>query len=307
MKILFIIFSSIAGFIAGLFIGGISLSGNEGLAGSAVVLSYGILGFLIVLLLSLFLIKKIKINLLKKMTIILIAISVIGIGWLIVRIQTNIPEEPQKKNLKPITEPVTAPASLYLPEKNEAAEMGLGMAKPDFFNKRTLYFYSPNFDKAVADHLPTDSLVFSQTDHHQYDLSYAPPWFYPEHLKMDYEILYMKILTMGRDWVEVEINKQSGLSAWVSSSDIDILLWPEFLLTVFSVEDYDEENNYLRIKPMLHAARWQGKEFSFLSPVMIKENWLKVKLFDDNLIEVGEAWLQWCTDGKLLISYSLLS
>ena len=116
--------------------------------------------------------------------------------------------------------------------------MGLGMVKPDFYNKKVLYFYGiPNFEKPVSDHTPTDSLVFTQTEHHQFDISYAPPWFYPEHQKLDYDILYFKLLAMNRDWVHVELNKQTGQSAWMSRSDVSVLLWPEFLLNVFSIEN----------------------------------------------------------------------
>lgn len=186
-------------------------------------------------------------------------------------------------------------------------EMGLGMAKPDFFNKKVLYFYSvTNPEKSVSEYLPVDSLVFSQADHHQYDIRYAPPWFYPVHLKMDYEILYLKIITYGRDWIEVEVNRQTGLTTWISSSEAEVLFWPEFLLTVFSVDNLDPENNLLREKPLLNASPFLGIEFSFLSPVMVKESWLKVNLLDNDFNKVGEAWLQWHSYGKLLVSYSLL-
>jgi hypothetical protein len=307
MKALFVIFSLTGGFFFGALIGSATVYKAAGLAGGATVFIYGIAGIIIALILTLVFFNKMKPVLLKRITIILIILNIIYISWIIVRIQASLPEqEPQQKPPLEQTEPVITPVMFLLPQKNEQTEMGLGMAKPDFYNKRVLYFYSPNLEKSVLEHTPADSIVFTQTEHHHYDISYAPPWFYPEHLKMDYEILYMKVLTFSREWIEVEVNRETGLSSWISASDVEVLFWPEFLLTVFSIENLDPHENLLRIKPLSHASEFHIKEYEFLSPVMIKDSWIKVNLMDDDFNKVGEAWLQWHSDRKLLIDYSLL-
>jgi hypothetical protein len=305
MKILFVIVSALTGLFAGILYGAWSLPQGSGLAGPAIVLFNGAVGGIIALIISLFLVKRIDLKLLKIITIILIVLNLIPIGWIIYRLQIDQPEPRQEIPPREITTPVSF-QKVILPA-NEQEIMGMGMAKPDFFNKKTLYFYSSHqAEKSLAESLPIDSLIFKITDHN-YDISYAPPWFYPEHLKMDYEILYLKVLTISHDGIEVEVNKKTGLSKWISRSNIKILLWPEFFLSVFSVENLDPVNNLLRIKPLEHSSPLQQDQFSFLAPVLIKENWMKVRMMDDDLNIKGEAWLQWCKDGKLLISYSLLS
>lgn len=313
MRIIFILISSLTGFFIGSFLGSAALPKGIGLAGGATVLMYGFIGLIIVLLIALFLIKKIEQQLLKKITIILILLNLLPIGWIIFRTFSQAEQTPNDIKPKKLT-PTEIRGSLISLDlinsikKTNNTEVGLGMVKPDFYNKKVLYFYAtPNLEKSANDHSPTDSLVFTQTEHHQFEISYAPPWFYPQHLKMDYEILYLKLLSMNRDWAEIEINKQSGQSAWVSKSDVSVLLWPEFLLNVFSIEILDPKNNLLRIKPLQHASEVRSVEYEFLVPILIRDSWVKIKLVDKNFNDVGEAWLRWRSDGKILISYSLLS
>ncbi len=310
MKTLFVILTLLSGFFLGAFIGGIAVPKDSGLAGGAIVLGYGVMGGVIALILAIIFVKKIKPTLLKKIIIVLLILNLFPLGWMIYKFKTNrSDEEPilNRKTLPPAIMLGTLSSANISKKQYENDEFGLGMARPDFYNKGVLYFYSPNLEKGVSEHMPSDSLVFSQADHHQYSISYAPPWFYPEHLKMDYEILYLKILSLGRDWIQVEVNKQTKLSTWVAASDVQILLWPEFLLTVFDVENLDPINNPLRVKPLLHASTFVGINYSFLSPTMIKESWLKVNLLDEDYNKVGEAWLRWHEEKKLLVSYSLLS
>ena len=312
MKILFILICSLTGFFIGSFLGSASLPKGSGLAGPATVVFYGLIGALITALLSIFLARKIERKLIIKITIILTILNLLPIGWIVYRYIT-VTSQTQQEEPKKLT-PTQISGSLISLLLNSSSktygelEMGLGMVKPDFYNKKVIYFYGfPNLEKPVSDHSPTDSLVFMQTEHNQIDISYAPPWFYPEHQKLDYDILYLKILTMNRDWVHVELNKQTGQSAWMSRSDVSVLLWPEFLLNVFSIENLDPKSNILRIKPLLHASEVMTNEYEFLVPVMIKDSWLKVRLVNNDFDTVGEAWLQWHSEGRLLITYSLLS
>jgi len=308
MKALFVIFSLTGGFFSGALVAGLTLPKQTGLEGGAVVLVYGVIGVIIGIALSLIFMNKIKPALLKKITIGLIIFNFFFIAWIVFKVISALPETEQQQNPPhQKTQPIVEPAMFLLPQNYEKTEVGLGMAKHDFYDKRVLYFYSPNLEKSVLEHTPSDSIVFVQTEHHQFDISYAPPWFYPEHLKLDYDIFYMKILTLGKGWIEVEVNKQTGLSSWISASDVEIILWPEFLLTVFLLENPYPEKNILHVKPLLNASPYLLKNYSFLQPVMIKDSWVKVNLLDNDFNKTGEAWLRWYADGRLLISYSLLS
>lgn len=310
MKILFILICALTGFFAGAFIGAITLQEGSGLAGPAIVIGYGLAGAVIALLLSAYFVGKIKPKLLVKLIVILSLLNLIPIGWVVYRFVSETKQTRTEEPVKRTPTEIKGSILSVLPGINSgtlrAPVSGLGMAKPDFYNNSVLYFYSPNIEKSVLEHLPTDSIVFAQSEHHHYDISYAPPWFYPEHLKLDYDILYMKILTLGREWVEVEVNQQTGLSSWISVSDVDVLLWPEFLLGVFSIENSDLQNNPLRVKPLTHASEIQLKEYEFMTPVFIKENWIMVELLDDDFKKSGEGWLMWRDDQNLLISYYLL-
>jgi len=309
MKILFIIINSLSGLFVGMFLGKFFLSDGIGLAGGASLLGYGVMGGFIAMISSFFLAQKVKRDLQKNIAIILFALNLIVIVWIIYRLQSN--QHEQEIHRKPATgntESAIIPIIFYQTETDVQEGTGLGMAKPNFYEKRLLYFYSaPNLEKAVSEHIPSDSLVFSQTDQHQYEINYAPPWFHPEHMTMDYEILFLKLLTLGRDWAEVEVNKQTQLSSWIDASQVQILLWPEFLLNVYSVENLDPINNLLRIGPFSSASPLITKKYSALSPIMIKESWIKVNVLNDNYSKIGEGWLRWIENGKLLVSYSLLS
>jgi len=312
MKIIFVLISSLTGFFIGSFLGSATLPKGSGLAGPATIVFYGLMGAVISAIISIFFARKIERKLIIKITIILVLLNLFPIGWVVYRFvaATSQTRNEEPKKLTPTQISGSLISLLLNPSSkiSDEPEMGLGMVKPDFYNKKVLYFYGmPNFEKPVSDHTPTDSLVFTQTEHHQFDISYAPPWFYPEHLKLDYDILYFKLLTMNRDWVQVELNKQTRQSAWMSRSDVSVLLWPEFLLNVFSIENLDSKNNLLRVRPLPYASEVIAKEYEFLVPVMIKDSWLKVNLVDKDFNDVGKAWLQWHSEGKFLISYSLLS
>lgn len=307
MKILFVILSSITGFFIASVIGGLTQSREAGLAGGAAVFLYSIAGFVIGIIISVIMIQKVKPEVLKKTLIILAVINLMFFGWMIIRVMSASSAFDNHENSE-INQASIKPLINFVSQRKTNEEMGLGLAKPDFYNKRILYFYSsPEFEKSVSEHFPYDSIVFSHSDHHQYDISYAPPWFYPEHQKMDYEILFLKVVTIANDWVEVEVNKETGQTTWITSADVEIIFWQEFLLKVFSVENLDPRNNPLRVRPLSNAGIVQIKEYSIMSPVLVKNNWLKVILYDNDFNQLSEAWIRWHLNGKLLISYSLIS
>lgn len=301
MKVLFVIATTVLGSFIGLFYGIATVPKNSGLAGPAEVLGYGIVVAFISLVLSLIINRKMKPAIRKKITIAFLLICVIPICWFIYRFKTNRPAE----KAIPSTARQVTPVGY---NQSAATTLGLGMMRPDFYKKKVLYFYnSPNLEKSVYDHTPSDSLVFGQSDHHQYDITYAPPWFFPAHMKMDYEILYMKVILQGKDWMQIEVNKQTGQSAWVDASEVKLLYWSQFLLGVNSIENPDEQYNPLRVRPLEQAGLWKGAAYEWMIPVLVNENWLKVILRDKDMRVIGEGWLRWRNDKNLLIRYSLLS
>ena len=184
--------------------------------------------------------------------------------------------------------------------------MGLGMAMPKFYENSVLYFYgNPNLEKPVSDHTPTDSLVFKRSEM-GLEIAYAPPWFAPAHLKMDYELLFIRMLSISHEFVEVMVNEFNGQTAYMDRTKNELRYWPEFLLTINSVEPLFSENNPVRVKPLSYAGL-VSSPFSFLKPLRISDQWMQVELLDDNFKSHGKGWIKWREDGKLLISYSLLS
>ncbi|MEQ9593236.1 MAG: hypothetical protein RLN86_11575 [Cyclobacteriaceae bacterium] len=301
MNFLFVLAGILTGFFAGIFYGIATVPKGSGLAGPAIVLMDGAIGAVILLAIALWARKKLSRDMRKKITVGLLLACLLPIGWMIYRFETNRSQEDPVEAIdrKPVTPVIHMQASV--------GSLGIGVIRPDFFNKQVMYFYSPNLQKSPNDHTPVDSLSFGQTDHHQYDITYAPPWFFPEAMKMDYEILYMKVLNRTHDWIQVEVNKQTGQSSWISASEADIVYWPDFLLSVNSVENLNPTKNSLRVKPLSNASLWVGNNFQYMRPIMINEHWMQVSLLDNMLKEVGKAWLLW-HDGKgLLVSYNILS
>lgn len=298
MKFIFVIVSSLSGLFIGAFSASFSISKADGLAGSASILLYGLIGLILAMIISLLLIRKIERKLIIKITIILTILNLLPIGWIVCRYITITSQTQQEEPKKLIpTEIQSSLISLFINtalQNNNSAEIGLGMATPDFYNNKVFYFYSPpDFQKAVNEYTPTDSIVFEQTEHHNINISYAPQWFFPEHLKLDYEILHLKVLAINRDWLQVELNKETGYSAWLPRNNVTLKLWPEFLLGVFSIEKLDNEDSPLRIKPLKHASEIITKNYEILSPVMIKANWIMVNLLDKDFNIIGEGWIEW--------------
>lgn len=195
-----------------------------------------------------------------------------------------------------------------LPEIHQADApviRSLGVASPRFEAFPVLYFYHPNLDKAVDEHTPVDSLVFERTEL-GYQINYAPPWYSPEYIKLDYDLLLHKVITVARDWIELEVNRSTGQTAWVDAYSVFLTYWPQFLLRVNSVAPLDATTNPVRVKPLDHAAE-VTTVYSALTPVMVQGEWIKVQLLDDDYQKVAEGWIRWAKEGKWQIRFALLS
>ena len=79
------------------------------------------------------------------------------------------------------------------------------------------------------------------------------------------------------------------------------------LLSAFSVEVLNSEENPLRVKPLSHGGVMQVSDAAHYRPVEIRSQWLRVEVLDQQYRVVGTGWLQWRKGDELLIRYSFLS
>lgn len=283
---------------------------NQGLAAAAIVLGYGFITGFAMLCVAIIVVAYSSQKLILTLNRILAALCVIVVGIIIIRIVILNNREQKLPTKKPATKTSSLLAQSIVPTtfsgNSENLPMGLGMVKPDFSNHSILYFYNnPNLQKAVNEHVPFDSLVFRQTEL-GYEISYAPPWFVPVIYKMDYDILYLRAQTLHRDFLEVMVNETSGQTAWVNRFNCKLYHWPEFLFMVNTIEPIDPDNNLVRIKPLNHASPVKS-EYTFLRPIQVTSEWVKVELLDNNLRHQCSGWIRWKKANMLLITWSLFS
>ncbi|MBI1193388.1 MAG: hypothetical protein GC205_09455 [Bacteroidetes bacterium] len=188
---------------------------------------------------------------------------------------------------------------------NTDSSLGIGMAAPRFFDFPVMGFYTgPYPEKSIQELSPFDSLVFKRTEW-GCEISYAPPWFFPAHAKLDYDMLYLKVLSISNDMVLVETNKLTGQSSWLARDQVQVFFWPEFLLRTHSVEAKNNRKADLRIKGLDHASA-VNTTYTMLHPVQVQEYWMQVQLLNADLQILDYAWLKWRDAAGLLIDYSLL-
>ncbi len=186
--------------------------------------------------------------------------------------------------------------------------VGIGFAKPHLADGKRIYFYNlPSIDALPGDAKPFDSIVLKKGQYH-FEISYAPPWFFPESMKLDYGFLFLRMITVSKNWIEVVVNRQTGLTHWMAAEDAEFIDWSTFLLNVYDVELIDPEANPVRIKPLANAAILATPSDRFsLRPLAIRGEWIMVPTLGlaDRIQPYG--WIRWRKDDKLLIRYSLLS
>lgn len=314
----------IAFFFLGLVYAGITEAGKgQMLAGGAIVFGYGVMGALIGLILSLIAAFRANRSLIIKLNIILTLIIVTSFTYFYInyqkRQQEKLKDQPHKQEqpaLTPTSPAVTfdtqtnAPiAMLFHSEITNQTEpiMGLGMFTPNLHSNKTLFFYgniTPG--KSVQEHIPTDSITFKPLEYGGFDIATAPPWLVPDHMKLDYDILYFKVKSISHDFIEVIVNTTNNKTIFVDRNAGKLQYWPEFLLGVHSVEFIDKStqkvhSRHFETSSMLHIS------FSFMKPTKIQQNWMYVALLNDSFAVVGKGWIQWKNENNLLIRYSLLS
>lgn len=283
----------LVGFMLAGWVSSLSVPKGSGLAGPGIVAGYALFGAVGGFAIAIVLILKATARKIVIINLVFGLVILIPIIFFLRQMATRDDQAPEPA-------PKTTVPVVY----QQHQDLGLGMAKPDFFNNSVIYFYAPNLEKATDEHIPIDSLVFKETEMGRI-ISYAPPWFYPAHMKIDYGILFLKTISQMDDWVQVEVNQQSGLTYWLDATKASVIPWPEVLLNAFSVES-DLENNPLRVRPFDHGSPIEVRGNIF-EPFEVKEEWIRVFVLDNNLNRTGEGWLRWKRGNQLLVKYYLLS
>ena len=273
---------------------------DQGMAGPATVLVWAAMAALIAFVGGFFLARQIpsaRLVQLNLLLAILAGILAVYVGFRLSRQASSTPPADPP--------PVTRPMSFQ--ESSPDRPMGLGFFKPTLFGVRRLDFYGlPNPDKPVDDHAPEDSLVMEIGENGVLNLLQGPPWLAPAHLKPDYDILLFRVIGLTRDWAEVEVNRFTGETRYVDRSAGQFLGWPDFLLSVFTVEWSEGEPGTVRIKPLAHAGEVMV-DYDLMHPIMIRGEWMQVELMNDDVEPLATGWIKWRYEKGLLIQYSLLS
>ena len=302
-SILFLALFLILSFVLCTFLVGLTdLTKNQGLAAAAIGLGYGLMGAFILTFFAGILIMKTrtkKIIRLNKIAGILVLLFALYVVIRLAFFTKEQPPSPKLEHTKPAAEAVS-----FVKDQNK--DMGLGFFKPHIYDLKTLYFYgnlTPG--KPLIAHFPWDSLTFVQNELDQYAISYAPPMLNPAHMKMDYEVLLFRLVRLSGEFAEIQLSERTGQTAIVSVQSGEVILWPEFLLSVATVDVKDPD---IRIKPLDHASgvTYSGN-IAFYKPISVKNNWIELSCTDQNFNELVRGWIKWRKNNRLLINYSLFS
>ncbi len=312
-NILFYFLSAIVFFFVGLFFAALTGAGKgQGLAGGAIVFFYGIVAAGIALVVAIIAVRYLeasRVILFNKILGVLLLLFTVFSIYRFISMEKR-PDKPEnalpRKTTVPAVPAIAISHTPALQRQSYQPPMGLGMLVPGFYDFNVIYFYGNlNLKKPVSEHAPTDSLVFKRSER-GVEIAYAPPWFVPAHLKLDYDVLFIRIVSVHSDFIEIVVNKTNGQRAYVDRDKSKIKYWPEFLLTINSVEPLYPQNNPVRVKPLSHAGL-VSTPYSFLKPLKISNQWMQVELLGDGFKSLGQGWIRWQENGKMLITYSLFS
>jgi hypothetical protein len=184
--------------------------------------------------------------------------------------------------------------------------IGLGIARVLAKPGTVLRFYRPPaIGENPGDYPPSDVVLFGPGVP-SVDIAEAPPWLVPEHLKMDYELFHLRVLTLSAEWVEVIGNSTTGETWWIDRSQVEFADWPEFLLSVPSVEPFDAEANPVRSRA-LDAAPILSTMRAALPVLAVQGDWLQVATGELADRMPPNGWIRWRRGERLLITYNPVS
>ncbi|WP_203296415.1 hypothetical protein [Luteirhabdus pelagi] len=320
-SIAFYILIALVFFIIGLYFAGFIGAGkNQGLAGGAIVLGYGVLFGGLAFIGSFFIAYHVAHKWIVRCNWIVLVILAMTYGITHYRFLQNKKDKAPVQTTPPVktTEPIsflstTASRSRSLKTSikrdilntDSSSAIGLGFFKPNFYEYSTLYFYGNiNWEKGFAEHLPQDSISLQQNQTGGFDLRSAPPYLWPAYHNTEYGEFYFKVFAVGYDFITVEVNTKTQQKVYVDKNAGELLYWPSFLLQLNTVSMVEEHSQPIRIKPLAHAGT-VAQDFKSLRPLTVEGDWLQVALKNEKNQTVATGWLRWRKDQKLLIDYSI--
>ena len=304
-NIAFLLLVPVVSFVVGVYLAGIAGVGKgQMLAAAAIVLGWGFLFAGIAVFIAILIARSVQTHTLVKANWGLLILLLILYGITHYRYLER--QKSKEVRIELLTKPPVHFATLVPSKRLESpSNMGIGLFQPNFYEHPKLNFYGGvNLEKSLDEHLPVDSLVFQQTEV-GFTTAYAPPWLFPEHMKLDYGILMFKVIGQGHDFLKVESNKQNGKIHYIDKSQGRLITWAEMLLSVNSIQPL-KSSQTIHTKPQESASK-VSLNYEYLQPVLVQDDWTFVKLVDANLKEVGKGWIRWKNGNQLTIKYSLFS
>jgi hypothetical protein len=280
---------------------------GQGLAAGGIVVGYGFIAGVLGLILAIIFVGMLERQWIIRLNIVFGVLLLIAAAALIYRIVTlNKAENDNQLPDKELTP--TKPMSLY-EMRGDEGDIGLGFYTPDFYEHKVIYFYpEPTKGKSLYEHQAYDSLVFGHSEMDTYEISYAPPYLVPAHLKMDYELILFRVKRISKEYFEIVVNETTGRTAFIDRFKGGMIHWPEFLVTLPSVEFPDGMIQPYRVKPLDHASEVKTeKVYPMMRPESVRGYWLEVSLLNENYRAEDRVWIKWRDRYQLLIEYSLLS
>ncbi len=195
-----------------------------------------------------------------------------------------------------------------LTQVTEQNDMGLGLFTPRMAPGQVLYFYeSPQLASLNERLKPTDSIVFEATAYGGLDMGYRPKWLEPHYVKLDYDMILFKVISVGRHYIELTVNESQNKTLYVPADSGTYVDWNQFIIQVHSVEILEEFPQKIKSQPLIGSKTIFVESDVLLTPIHLKGDWLFVEILDYQYTPKGEGWIQWKRDGKLSIGYQLLS
>lgn len=193
-------------------------------------------------------------------------------------------------------------------QSNAQQSTGLGIVRPLIKEGATLYLYSGQLIDDLLHHKTIKDSITFIVGKYNVEIGTALPWFAPEYLKLDYEILQLRAVTIARNWIEVIVNKKTGQTAWVDKNAVSFEHWPDFLLGVYGVEVMNSKLNPVRIKPLDNASIVVNPGNNSLRPIAVQGEWMKVATNQEASNAIPKlGWIRWKKGNQMLITWSLLS
>ncbi|MEM9529037.1 MAG: hypothetical protein AAGA31_20675, partial [Bacteroidota bacterium] len=163
-----------------------------------------------------------------------------------------------------------------------------------------LYFYSEPDPTASI----TDSLVYERDDY-RLRLVHSPPDFQPFYFKEDFQLLLLRMTNIAGRRAEVEVNAESGRTAWVDGTSVSVQDWKTFLENIAFVKPLDWTANPPKQAPETSAPEVPGlNESKLLQPQKMQGDWLQVKTFPQQTdLPPQHSWIRWRDGEKVLVSW----